>query len=117
MVVSHEMEQPMQREAVNIGFETQRGRFARLIICSLGRNQNIAEIAVVAAEREYVCWLVEAAIVAIVPASFLSVINTIEKGLPSIPSAGTIPALGNLGMDCGPVCSTFPCAFYCLRTV
>lgn len=66
VVVSHQMQQSVQNESTNILFEMERSRFERLIICSLRRDQNIAQIDLIIRERQNISWLVEATILAIV---------------------------------------------------
>ena len=56
----------MQNKTPKIRFKTERDRFECLIISGLGRDKNIAQIAVIAGEREHVCRLIETAILPVV---------------------------------------------------
>ena len=56
----------MQNETPNIGFKTERAGFASLIICGFQRDENITQVARVSAKRQYVRWLVESTVVAVI---------------------------------------------------
>jgi hypothetical protein len=66
VVISHQMQQPMQNKSPKIPFKSKRSGIASLIICGLGRDKNITQVRRISCKGQDIRWFVVSPICAVI---------------------------------------------------